>query len=180
MTRIEIIAILVLIAGVAAGAALAVHTYNSAIERADKAANDLKQSQANVKTLESANADQRVENATLRAKQELFDAIQKDRAASNSKIAGLQRSIDAKIATIIATSPKARAWSAEPVPAEFLDSVREQAGAADSKDGHPDARTAAPSVDNSNAGSGVAGANDKRAVIRPRAPSAASAQSVQR
>lgn len=165
---VEIIVIAILAIGVAAGATFAVHSYNKAIEEAQQAKVDLKQSQDNEKTLMETNADERVENARLVAKQELMDSIQKDRNTTNAKIAAIQRGVDEKLAAAIKNSPAVRAWWDMPVPDAVLASVREPvASAASGAIGQGSAGSASGGVDKPNYNPGVAvRPNDQRRSVQ--------------
>jgi len=141
---------------------LALHTYNSALARAESAETD-------AKVKGQALADQRVEVARLQGAAAITDKIIADRKGSDLKKADIERMVQNALQTVYAKSPEARKWADTPVPADVLASVRNNPAGVGGG-GQDGARAPAQPVDGRNAGAAAAGGNDKRPAARFRAP----------
>lgn len=111
---------------IALGASI-VHTYTSAITRAEKA-------EADNQALRQVNSEALAENLNLRTLKQQQDLILAERQGRRNAAAEIERRVDATLSRAM-QQPEVRQWADHPVPAAILDSVRGDAGRATAKDG---------------------------------------------
>ncbi len=141
--------VILIIAGVAvSGIGIAVHSYKSAIERAEAA-------EDKAETTAQALSDQRAENGRLKGIQEVTDKIAAQRKGADIKKADIERMVQGAIQNVYKQSPEARKWADTMVPPAVLASVRQQTAGNGGGDQNA-ARPAAAIADKPNAGPGVA------------------------
>lgn len=158
LTLIEIGIFLVILAAIGGAGVAIVHTYKSAIERAQTAEADAK-----VKGL--ALSDQLVENTRLRTAAEATDRINAERKSNDGKKADIERMVKNAVQSVYAKSPESRKWADTAVPGDVLGSVRgEPAGGGSVGSNNP--RAVAGAVDGRDAGTGHPGGNDQRRPAR--------------